>query len=449
VTRQVALGCAPKVSVAIVGGRLQGIEAVYLARKAGFRTVLLDRDATAPAFGLADEGILLDVEAAATDVAAGATGGGRGSSALAMADAVLRGCDFILPALENLSALAALERLAVRVGVPLIHSPGAYRVSCSKRETDALIARLGLPAPRARPEVGPYIVKPSGASGSAGVRRCETLSAAEAYAAELCALTGEPEAVIQEYVEGPSFSVEVIGRPGAYRTYALTEIHVDAARDCCLVTTPCRVDAGEEDAARRAPEAVAPCYLSAGAERRFREAAVTLAEEIGLVGIMDAEAIWDGRELRITEIDARLPSQTPAAILASTGVNFLAELAALTGAGGGGWRVAGAGAAGAGAHGGGGAAGAGAQASYAAYENILVDADGARHAGEHIMAGAGRLTLRQGFCGADESMTDWRAGCSAFRGIFINAADTPEELSRKRAAMVAQLEEALETGNAV
>ena len=40
--------------IAIIGGKLQGTEAVYLAKKAGFETILIDRDAQVPASGLAD-----------------------------------------------------------------------------------------------------------------------------------------------------------------------------------------------------------------------------------------------------------------------------------------------------------------------------------------------------------------------------------------------------------
>ena len=34
--------------IAIIGGKLQGTEAVYLAKKAGFEIILIDRDAQVP-----------------------------------------------------------------------------------------------------------------------------------------------------------------------------------------------------------------------------------------------------------------------------------------------------------------------------------------------------------------------------------------------------------------
>ena len=65
----------------IVGGKLQGTEAAYLAAKAGWETVLVDRREAVPAAGLADVHVIADVTA---DEA-----GTR--SLVASCDAVLRG----------------------------------------------------------------------------------------------------------------------------------------------------------------------------------------------------------------------------------------------------------------------------------------------------------------------------------------------------------------------
>ena len=47
--------------VAIVGGKLQGVEAVYLAKKAGWEVVLVDKKSEVPAAELCDEFYSLDV----------------------------------------------------------------------------------------------------------------------------------------------------------------------------------------------------------------------------------------------------------------------------------------------------------------------------------------------------------------------------------------------------
>ena len=50
--------------VAVIGGGLQGIEAAYLARKAGWEVLLIDRKPAPPAVGLADHFVQCDVTAA-------------------------------------------------------------------------------------------------------------------------------------------------------------------------------------------------------------------------------------------------------------------------------------------------------------------------------------------------------------------------------------------------
>ena len=47
----------------VVGGKLQGTEAVYLAAKAGWETVLVDRREAPPAAGLADRHVVTDIVA--------------------------------------------------------------------------------------------------------------------------------------------------------------------------------------------------------------------------------------------------------------------------------------------------------------------------------------------------------------------------------------------------
>ena len=46
--------------LAIVGGALQGMEAVYLSTIAGFETIVIDKRKEAPALALADEAYILD-----------------------------------------------------------------------------------------------------------------------------------------------------------------------------------------------------------------------------------------------------------------------------------------------------------------------------------------------------------------------------------------------------
>ncbi|WP_370809489.1 hypothetical protein [Bilophila wadsworthia] len=55
---------------------------------------------------------------------------------------------------------------------------------------------------------------------------------------------------------------------------------------------------------------------------------LNLAEMLRLHGLMDLEVIQTPEGMRVLEIDARFPSQTPTAVWLSTGVNLAEHLAA-------------------------------------------------------------------------------------------------------------------------
>ena len=57
-------------------------------------------------------------------------------------------------------------------------------------------------------------------------------------------------------------------------------------------------------------------------------ALLNLAEVLRLHGLMDLEVIQTPEGMRVLEIDARFPSQTPTAVWLSTGVNLAEHLAA-------------------------------------------------------------------------------------------------------------------------
>lgn len=362
-------------TAAIVGGKLQGTEAVYLARKAGMRTFLIDKCPQTPASGLAHLSLTADVcrpNSALTDLLAEA--------------------DFLLPALENEEALAAIEQLAKAQGLPLAFDSAAYGISSSKRKSDQLMRQSGVPVPLYFPAGKcPYIIKPSGESGSTGVRKAESTEEAAGF---LAAAANPAEWVVQEYLEGKSYSIEVIGRPGNYRTDEITEIHMDQGYDCRMVTCPC-------------PEIAARAKV-------FRRMALQLAELVNLHGIMDVEVIDDQGEFKTLEIDARIPSQTPAAVFHSTGQNLVEELAWLT------------------LYGEFPAKREETPLRCSAYEHYLMNEAGVFSLGEHIMGEARPLTFYAEAFGADEVLCDYDPQETAWRGIFINAADTFAALEQKR-----------------
>ena len=98
--------------VAVVGGKLQGIEAVYLGLQANWEVLLIDRIPNVPARGLAHSFIQLDVTKDTTDLSE-----------------IFKDMDLIIPALENEYALESLRDLAKRGQFPLAFDEEAYAVT--------------------------------------------------------------------------------------------------------------------------------------------------------------------------------------------------------------------------------------------------------------------------------------------------------------------------------
>ena len=367
----------------IVGGRLQGTEAVYLAREAGYETVLVDRSSDVPAGGLAHETHVLDVVAEP-----------------ARALAVLATCDLVLPACEDRATLGWLDHRLAERDIPLLFDPAAYDLTCSKLRSDRLFARVGVPHPLPWPACGfPAVVKPSGASGSRGVR--VVASAGELEVARHALESQGHEVVIQQYVAGPSLSVEVVRYGGDTRVLLPTALEFDRSHDCARVT---------------APVEVSPVVLAG-----LRDTALRLAEALDLRGVMDVEVMVDGDVPRVIEIDARLPSQTPTAVYHACGLNLVEVLAQAFMDG----RLP---------------AGGCAVDRAVLYEHVRVAGGRAEVLGEHVMAGAGPLRLVPGFFGADVALTDrgcgepWAATVIC-RGVTLS--DCRRKAERARMAMAA------------
>ena len=274
--------------LAIAGGALQGLEVTYLARKAGYETLLLDKSEDAVATGICHRFVSLDL----TDHGA--------------LSETLESVDMVLPATENVHALRSLVRWCRENNKPLAFDPEAYAISSSKAESDHLFRRMKLPVPTPWPECGfPVLAKPDTGSGSHGVEVIPDSAALE----ERFGPFPTSGWVLQEYLNGPSFSVEVMGIPGAYTPFQVTDLQMDRSHDCKRVT--------------------APTTLPVHSAREFETMAVALAEAVRLRGIMDVEIVVHEGQLNVLEIDARFPSQTPTAVFHSTGINMVERLVAL------------------------------------------------------------------------------------------------------------------------
>lgn len=139
--------------VAIVGGKLQGVEALYLARKAGWETLLIDRKTDIPGIGLCDDAVICDITTVDHDAR------------------YFKGVDLIIPALEDQEALDALGEIAGAANIPFAFDAWSYALTSSKNRSNDLFSRLDLPIPATWPSGEfPMIVKPDEESGSHGVQ---------------------------------------------------------------------------------------------------------------------------------------------------------------------------------------------------------------------------------------------------------------------------------------
>lgn len=364
--------------IAVLGGKLQGVEACYLAKKAGWTIALVDKNPAAPAVELCDDFYVFDL---------------MDTEKLTH---LLKSVELAVPALEDKVVLDHIYQCAQLAGVKVMYDQQAYLLSSSKLESDKLFAELGVPAPRPWPLCQfPVTVKPSGASGSEGVYQVNNRLELELLQQRLGSFD---DWVVQEFLDGPSYSIEVVGCNGNYRTFQVTELAMDEEYDCKRV--------------------LAPAVLALDKVQEFADIAITIAKQLQLNGIMDVEVIYHDEQLKVLEIDARLPSQTLTAVYQSTGINVLELLWAgfaqtddpkcftITATQG------------------------------VIYEHIKVTQDRIEVCGEHIMANAGCLHLYKDFFGADEAISNYDEAKQEWVATLIVTGQTRQEAWQRRCAVI-------------
>lgn len=357
--------------VAIAGGKLQGIEAAYLAKKAGWEAILIDKKKNPPAAGLCAFFYNIDILKDCNNLCS-----------------LIQDVDLIIPAIENSAVLNALKELSGRTKIPLAYDADSYFITKSKKLSNRLFKKLGIQQPEGWPECGyPVIAKPSVSSGSRGVLKLDSKYEMDAFIKK----KGDQinDWILQEYLEGPSYSIEVLGLKGSYIPLQITELAMDSGYDCNKV--------------------FAPAGISKSLDGQIKQAAVRIAENLDLKGIMDVEFILDKEALKILEIDARLPSQTPAAVYKSTGINMLKLISGIF------------------------VQGVLPEINLkkepagVIYEHIRVWKDKLEFPGEHIMGEAGKLEIIKGFFGADEAITDFNAAIFPWVATLISTGKNTQE----------------------
>jgi pyrrolysine biosynthesis protein PylC len=335
--------------IGVLGGRLQGIEAAYLCRKAGYESVLIDKDAQAPALALANEAYILDI-----------------TKDVNYAKRILKKVDAVLPANENKKALAHSEKLCMELGIPFMQDNAAFWTTSDKLRSGEFLLDLNIPMPKPWPDCGfPVIVKPSNKSGSESVFRANTIWQLQKALERIRG--ADEKIIIQEFIDGSALSLEVIAKKGEAKSLQITALEFDDTYGCKKV--------------------YAPVQISADLQRKFNEIGEKIAKGLRLNGLTDVQAICREGLPKVNEINARLPSQTPTVVYHSSGINMITLLAKL-------FlenelpdiQI---------------------QAKHAViYQHIKVFDGELRVQGEHIMEDARDLQITKGFCGANEAITN-------------------------------------------
>lgn len=267
-----------------------GYEAIETAKRAGHRVSFVTRDLgfyRRGAGGL-DESLLDQVIVCDTNDPA----------AVAAAVRLSGGVDALLTVSEwhVIAAAEAAESLGL-VG----SSPAAVRAARDKSRTRELCHAAGVPIPafhrldRAELPVGgipmPCVVKPVDEVLSSGVKLCRSAAEAHEHVVELLAGCAQPNdrgqkrtaaVLVEEYLEGPEFSVETLSYDGRTEVLAVTQK--------LLAPPPGFIEAGHAVPARLEPDVRAAC------EELVRSALVAIDYSFGAAHV----------ELRLTAGGPRL-----------------------------------------------------------------------------------------------------------------------------------------------
>jgi pyrrolysine biosynthesis protein PylC len=204
--------------------------------------------------------------------------------------------------------------------------------------------------------------------------------------------------VIQEYLQGPSFSLEVIGWDDSCRILQVTDLEMDAGYDCKRV--------------------LAPSVLPPVLQKKFAKIGKNIAGQLRLKGIMDIEVILHEGELKVLEIDARLPSQTPICVYHSSGINMIELIVGIFLDNALPEQVA------------------AKKTQHVLLEHVKLTPEKLEVCGENLVGGSGPLICLKDFFGADEALTDYRHGKDHWVATLIIRGKNRKELLRRHAEVV-------------
>jgi len=267
--------------ILIIGAELEGIEAVYLAQEAGYEIIVIDKDPQALTREMVDQFIVVNVF--------------EEDIMLTLFEEV----DVVLPVIKNEKVISQILKYGRKKNTPVIADLDAYQLSHSKVQSNHLFETLKLPISSKYPNCHfPVIVKSDTHRKHVGATKINTQTELENFLK-----TQKYPVIIEEYLQGRSFALEVIGDSNRYCYPLTTEKIVDRNDDCKTV--------------------IAPANISNELELEILNIAKRLSKKIKINGIFEIEVINHKGVLKLLTIDARLPSQTPISVYHATGVNMV------------------------------------------------------------------------------------------------------------------------------
>lgn len=207
--------------ILILGAGVMQGPAIRLAKARGWRVVIVDGDRNAACVQLADQFERIDLKD--TEAIAG--------FARALKDE--GGLDGVMTAGTDFSATVAW--VAERLSLPGIPYAVALDASDKARMRERFRAE-GVPSPAfitvsAPPETGvpfayPVVVKPVDNMGSRGCRRVDDAPDLEIAVREALRFSRSGRAIIEEYMDGPEFSVDALVTNGEIHVCGLADRHI-------------------------------------------------------------------------------------------------------------------------------------------------------------------------------------------------------------------------------
>lgn len=235
-----------RITILILGGGVMQLPAICIAREKGWRVVLADGNPSPPGLPLADEFLHIDL----ADRTGMATAAARLKETAGLDGVFTAGTDFS----------ATVAWVAERVGLPGIPYETALRATDKALMRETFLSR-GVPSPRylvvngspdlkgeastngggrsgpaSAGEFGtlpglsdlglPVVVKPVDNMGARGTRRIDDPSQLAEAVATAVSFSRSRRAIVEEYLEGPEFSIDAIVEEGRITLCGIADRHI-------------------------------------------------------------------------------------------------------------------------------------------------------------------------------------------------------------------------------